>query len=200
MSSNEKKMYDDEYTWRECAEKDLWLFDKLLVARKLGHRCGPAGVNVDSPGEYVVRPCVNVMGMGRGAYMTHLEDTTDHLPEGMFWCEKFEGRHLSIDYVDGEQVLCVEGIRNETDPLWKWEEWRKVDDEIPLPEICRSLDCQYLNIEMIDGHLIEIHPRLNPNWKNLSPSVKGLKPCYKQEDGMVEDSEYKRIGFITLWK
>lgn len=201
MLSDEKKKYDDEYTWRNCAEKDIWIFDKLLLARELGYRCGPAGVDVDEPDAYVVRPCVNLLGMGRGAYITHLEKSTDHLPEGTFWCEKFEGRHLSIDYVNGQQVLCVEGIRNDKAPLWKWKEWRRVDNQnVPLPEICQSLDCKYLNIEMIGDKLIEIHPRLNPNWKNVPAEVKGLKPCYKKVDGMIEDSEYKRIGFITVWE
>lgn len=199
MHLNEEA-YDDELSWRNCEEQDLWLFDKLLVARKLGYRCGPAGVAVDEVGEYVVRPCVNLMGMGRGAYIMELENSTDHLPNGTFWCEKFEGRHLSIDYIDGQQVLCVEGIRDKTDPLWKWKEWRRVDDEVPLPKICQLLNCKYINIEMIDGQLIEIHPRLNSDWKNVSPQVKALQPCYHKVDSMIENSDYKRTGFITVWE
>ena len=203
MSFDEKKRYCDEYAWKHCKDSHLWLFDKLLLSRKLGYRCGPAGVDVDQPGEYVVRPCLNVMGMGRGAYVTHLDGSTDHLPEGTFWCEKFEGRHLSIDYEYEKQVLCVEGIRSDDDPLWKWKEWRRTDDEVPYPEFFKRLDLneyQYLNVEMIDGRIIEVHFRHNPDWRNVAAEVKGLKPCYKKVDGMIEDSDYKRIGFITVWE
>lgn len=197
MSYNEDR-YCDEYAWKNSRDEDKWIYDKLLLSRKLGYRCGPAGVDVPQAGDYVVRPCVNLLGMGRGAYITHLGESTDHLPEGTFWCEKFEGRHLSIDYIDGDQILCVEGIRSDKAPLWKWDEWRKVDDQIPLPEICKTLNAKYLNVEMIDGKIIEIHMRLNPDWKNLGSDVIAIQPCYEKVDNMIEDADYKRIGFIIV--
>lgn len=193
-------MYDDQQSWNDCKPCDLWLFDKLLVARKLGYRCGPAGVDVDRSDRYVVRPCVNLMGMGRGAYVTQIEKSTDHLPEGTFWCELFQGRHLSVDYVHGQQVLCVEGFRDNNDPLWKWKQWRRVDDQVPLPDVCQSLSCKYINVEIIGDKLIEVHARLNSDWKDLSPGVKALEPCYQAVDGMLENRDYKRVGFITLWE
>ena len=87
--------------------------------------------------------------------------------------------------------------------MWKWKEWRRTDDEVPYPEFFKRLDLneyQYLNVEMIDGRIIEVHFRHNPDWRNVAAEVKGLKPCYKKVDGMIEDSDYKRIGFITVWE
>lgn len=200
MSIDEKR-YCDEHAWKHCRESDLWLYDKLLLSKKFGYRCGPVGFDVDQPGEYIVRPCVNLMGMGRGAFITHLDKSTDHLPEGTFWCEKFEGRHLSIDYEHGEQVLCVEGIRDADDPLWKWKEWRRVDDQVPFPKFFELLGLnqyQYINIEMIGDQIIEVHFRHNPDWRNVGSDVTALQPCYQKVDDMLEDSDYKRIGFIVV--
>jgi len=121
----------------------LWIFDKLIVARKLGHDCGPVGVDVTKPDTYIVRPCVNIPGMGKGAYFIHIENDTSHLPPGYFWCERFTGRHISVDYKNGQQVLAVEGFRESDQPLWRFSGWRKVDDVFPLPSIFYSLSKKY---------------------------------------------------------
>ena len=34
--------------WSNCALEDLWIFDKLIVAKKAGHLCGPRGIPVPS--------------------------------------------------------------------------------------------------------------------------------------------------------
>ena len=54
-------MWEDE-AWLNCHNEDLWIFDKLILAKKLGYVCGPIGVDVPEPGYYIVRPCVNIMG------------------------------------------------------------------------------------------------------------------------------------------
>ena len=163
----DKNYIDDDGTWENCHENDLWIFDKLLVAKKLGYICGPHGVKVPQKNTYIVRPCVNLMSMGRGAEFKELEGyTNDKMPDGFFWCEVFKGRHLSVDYEDGKQILCVEGFRNENDPIWKWNKWVRTVDNIEFPEILQNLygKYRYSNVELIDGNIIEVHLRLNSNW------------------------------------
>lgn len=158
--------YDVEaIAWKNAQTEDLWIFDKLIVSKKLGYTCGPAGTVVPKPDSYIIRPCVNIPGMGRGAYIQHIENLTEHLPLGFFWCEVFNGRHISVDYRNGEQVLAVEGFR-ETEQLWRFSKWQKVDDIIPMPSIFSSLisKYEYINIEYIDGKAIEIHLRKNPDF------------------------------------
>ena len=108
--------------------------DKLILSRKLGYTCGPAGVPVDTPGYYIVRPCVNAMGLGLGAAKSYIEKNTEWLDVGFFWCEWFEGRHLSVDYHYGKQELCVEGFKN-PNTFTTWRKWQRVEDTVPLPEI-----------------------------------------------------------------
>ena len=191
----------DSDVWPQVDPNYLWIFDKLILARKLGYVCGPAGVNVPQPDNYIVRPITNIEGMGRGAEVVWLEDDTSHLTPGMFWCEVFTGQHLSIDYVNQNQVLCVLGVREPGAPLYKWERWVKVDNKIPFPDLLKDLPYENINVETIDGNIIEVHLRLNPDFDNdyaaIFPVWEGEStvppPGYKFKD----DRDYKRLGFFV---
>ena len=98
----------EEIAWATTATEDLWIFDKLILARHLGYTCGPVGTRVSKSDYYIVRPCVNAIGLGLGAQKHYIKDFTDHLTPGHFWCEIFEGDHISVDYLNGEQVLAVQ--------------------------------------------------------------------------------------------
>lgn len=195
----------DDLLWKSCPENDLWVFNKLTVARKLGYNCGPKGVDVPAPGNYIVRPCINIMGMSRGAKIVYIEQDTDNhpnIPDGYFWCELFTGRHLSIDYINQNQVLCVEGFKDEN-TLYKFSKWLRVKDKIPYPKILYELQGKhrYVNVEMIDGKVIEIHLRLNPDFQD---NIQEVLPVWENETiippkgyKFVENKEYKRIGFFV---
>jgi hypothetical protein len=175
--------------WKNADPEDLWIFDKLIVARKLGYSCGPVGTDVLSPGHYIVRPCVNIPGMGRGASIQWIEQDTTHLPSGYFWCELFNGHHISVDYKDGQQVLAVEGFRI-SDELWKFSKWKKIYDVFPIPSIFYSLTkkYEYLNIEYIDGKAIEIHLRHNPDF------VHGNSVAYPVWNDYDTDTKFDTTG------
>ena len=108
----------EEDAWHNCHPDDAWVFDKLVLSRKLGYICGPADVAVPESNYYVVRPCVNLAGMSIGAEIQYLEIDTWIEQPGYFWCEMFKGRHLSADYeIDSvsrsiQQGLTVEGFRD----------------------------------------------------------------------------------------
>lgn len=194
------KNKDEENAWINCDPNDLWIFDKLILAKRLGYTCGPKGVAVPSPGNYIVRPCVNVMGMGRGAHIRHIEGVTDHtLPDGTFWCEVFTGRHLSVDYHHGVQVLCVEGFRHSTD-IDKWERWEKVEDYIEYPTILKNLSGNYewVNVEMIGGRIIEIHLRRNPDFMYHNENY--VIPAYDRKEMkghiFIDFPDHNRLGFF----
>ena len=156
----------EEDVWDTIDPDDIWVMDKLILSRKMGYVCGPIGTDVPKPDFYIVRPCVNALGLGLGASISFINECTDHFTPGSFWCEVFKGRHLSVDYLDGEQILAIEGIKP-SDTFTKWTKWYKVEDQIPLPEILKPLSTKYryLNAEYIDGKLIEVHFRHNPDWE-----------------------------------
>lgn len=155
----------EDRVWQTIDPDDIWVMDKLILSRKLGYDCGPVGLDVTTPGLYIVRPCVNMLGLGLGAQRVWLDCETMHLPVGHFWCEWFLGVHLSVDYHWGEQTLCVEGFKN-SDSFTHWDEWKRVDDTVPLPSILNNLAKKYewINCEFIDGKLIEVHLRHNEDF------------------------------------
>lgn len=188
----------DEEIWPITDFADLWLFDKLILSRRLGYVCGPAGVPVPQAGVYIVRPVTNLQGMGRGASLQHLESSTNHLEPGYFWCEVFCGQHLSVDYCYGQVVLSVEGLREVSAPLWRWSRWQVVDNILPLPlqDLAKFPFC---NVEFIGGRAIEVHLRHNTNF-SYSNTV--AIPVWDDQEvdttrRFVASAEYKRKGFYV---
>lgn len=164
--SLDKPHRNDYEAWRACPEQDLWAFDKLVVSRKCGYSCGPRGLPVPQPGQYIIRPITNLDGMGRGAYSEYLEHSTRHIPDGFFWNELFTGVHISVDYLDCKPVLSVLGMRDPEKLFQRFTYWRKVEDTIPLPQILYGLTInhRFINCEFIGGKLIEVHLRHNPDF------------------------------------
>lgn len=193
---------NDEDVWPSLPPEDLWVYDKLILSRKLGYACGPTGVRVPCPNEYIVRPITNLCGMGRGARILYLTDKTDHLPYGYFWCETFEGRHLSVDYVDGEQTLCVEGFRSSS-KLYKWDKWVITEDRVPYHPILHTLTGKYqtINCEFIGDKLIEIHLRGNPDFQVNTNEIivvwEGDDTTPPEGMKFVEAKDFKRLGFFV---
>ena len=85
----------EDFVWLSINPDNIWVMDKLILARKLKYNSGPVGLDVPHPGFYIVRPCVNMLGLGLGAQKVWIEKETMHLPVGHFWCEFFEGNHYS---------------------------------------------------------------------------------------------------------
>ena len=170
----------EDVVWKTIDPDDIWVLDKLILSRKMYYNCGPVGLDVPHPGYYIVRPCVNMIGLGLGSQKLWLECDTTHLPVGHFWCEWFEGRHLSIDYHWGKQALAVEGNKPDN-TFTKWNDWIKVSDRIRLPECIRHYGEKYewINCEFIGGRLIEVHFRHNEDFEG---NIKHFIPVWAGEE------------------
>ena len=185
---------DDSDVWNFIEPDDLWIYDKLVLSRKLGYDCGPAGVAPKKAGTYIVRPCVNFRMMGRGSSIMNLSpEKHDEVPDGYFWCEIFKGRHLSFDFEYGNQVLAVEGFKNQnrTDRFYKWQ---KCTEVLTLPDFLVKISKKYqwLNVECIGNNIIEVHLRYNDDFSNHNSKV--IYPIWKEN--FYESRCGDRIGFI----
>lgn len=192
---------DDDWIWDNISPEDLWVYDKLLLAKKCSHKAAPIGIDVPRPDWYIVRPCVHVLGFGLGAKKYWIEKNTENFPLGFFWCEWFEGRHLSVDYLYGKPILTVEGHKsNDNGSLTYWEKWIRTSDTIQLPSILANLKkYQYVNCEFIGGKLIEVHFRHNPdfrwNQREYIPVWQGQSTIPPNGYQFVEDAEvHGRVG------
>ena len=200
-------MYYDTEVWPTLDNENLWIYDKLILSRKLGHKCGPCGVPVPFPGDYIVRPIINLEGQGKGTEKLWIEKDTWHLHFGYFWQEMFTGRHLSIDYHKGSQIRCTEGFR-EQDSFVHFTRWIAVDDQPKLPLVIQDITTQYddVNIEMIGSHVIELHLRKNKDFDDgaveIIPVWEDRKNSQPKDFFYIEDTddERPRLGLYKRYK
>lgn len=163
-------MLDDKDVWGNCLVEDLWLYDKLIVAKKQGLLSAPAGIPVPKANWYIVRPITNIRMMSRGAKKVWLTpDDTDTVPDGYFWCEWLEGRHITVDYLRGRQTITAEGFRD-SDRLDRFCKWEKIQEDMPFPatfgDIC--IKYKWINLEFIGNKVIEMHLRYNDDFAHHS--------------------------------
>jgi hypothetical protein len=191
---------DDE--WNHIHSKDLWVYNKLSLSRRLGYLCGPAGTTVPKPDFYIVRPSFNLFGMSRLSRIEWIEKRTDDMHPAEFWCEIFKGDHISVDYYKKKSDLVALGERNNEDPLYKWKKWTKIDRKVDFPLILDELvgDYEWINCEFIGNRLIEVHFRRNPDFRYQNKvAIPIWNDCNEDIDEryqFIEDSDYKRKGFL----
>ena len=182
----------DADVFNSISVEDLWCIDKLILSKKLGYICGPAGIAPPYPGQYVVRPIMNLKMMSRGASVQYLD--SDSIPDGYFWCEIFTGRHFSFDFHWGKQTLAVEGFRNDPLQLDRFNCWIKIDEVFVLPKILQYIAYRYewFNVEVIGDKVIEVHFRYNDDFANHDATT--IIPIWKDE--FYSSSAGDRLGFL----
>ena len=194
---------DPQDEWNSIHPEDLWVYNKLFLNHRLRHLCAPAGVPVPFSGYYIVRPSINLLGMGRFSRIEWIDESTDHLHPAEFWCEVFVGDHLSVDYQNKESKLVVLGEKTEGDPLYKWKRWTKINAHVQFPSILNNLKGNYewLNCEFIGNHLIEVHFRRNPDFRYENTVA---IPVWNDENienmdnfRFISDQDYLRKGFYV---
>lgn len=198
----------DQEVWKMIDDEDLWIFDKLIIAKRSGHECGSRGFKIQKTGLYCIRPVTNFEGHGHSARIEHRQenDWMMDIHPGEFWVEKFNGTHISVDYVNGKQKLTVAGYRNELNPLYKFDFWQKIKFDLPLPKMLAKIAKKYpvVNCEFIGKKLIEVHLRENPDfaWGNsemipvwTKEQLKNIPENYTYISDLGE--EEKRIGILV---
>jgi hypothetical protein len=199
-------LVDDKDVWGKVHPDDLWIYDKLIIAKKAGYLAGPAGVPVPQANWYIVRPITNIRMMGRGASRCWLTPELDTVPDGYFWSEVFTGDHISVDYQYGIQNTTVQGFRN-SDRLDRFSKWTRVEVAIPFPKMLKNLHLMYkwINIEYIGGKIIEIHTRYNDDFSDHSGNT--IIPVWRdnpipqpKDASWYESPSADRLGFWVLDK
>jgi hypothetical protein len=173
---------DDKDVWPHCPVDYLWIYDKLILARKLGYLAAPAGIAVPQPGWYIVRPITNVRMMSRGASRVWLTSRdTDLVPDGSFWSECFEGRHTSVDFYYGKQHLAVEGFRHDASRLDRFSRWQRIQQRYKFPQVLGNLWqlTPWVNVEYVDDKIIEVHLRYNDDFSNHNSDV--IYPVWRDD-------------------
>jgi len=192
---------DPQDEWNSIHNEDLWVYNKLLLSHRLKYLCGPVGCPVPFPCHYIVRPSINLLGMGRFSRIEWIWKYTDHFHPAEFWCQRFRGEHISVDFQNKQSKLVVIGEKNHNNPLYKWNKWTKIERKIKFPKILEDLKGTYewINCEFIGNNLIEVHFRQNPDFRYGNsiaiPVWKGEKVQKKENLVFIHDEDYLRKGF-----
>ena len=101
------------------------------------------------------------------------------MPDGYFWSEIVQGRHVSVDYHYGQQDLTVEGFRDDARRLDRFSCWAKISEVYALPEFLTGLGqiVPWINVEYIGSIAIEVHLRYNDDFRNHDSDV--IYPVWK---------------------
>tara|TARA_X000001382_G_scaffold62031_1_gene42728 strand:+ start:2196 stop:2912 length:717 start_codon:yes stop_codon:yes gene_type:complete len=174
-----RPLMDDVDAWKAYPQNS-WIFNKLELALTLGYDAGPACVPISKKGKYIIRPIYNLYGMGIDAKVIELDPEKDsqairdhaYLSPSHFWCEYFEGDHVSVDYkkttnsigntsaYPWEPIHAMRGKVNDKN-LRLFESWERIE----VPKECQYLphwfpdDVDDLNVEWRGEHIIEVHLR-----------------------------------------
>lgn len=173
-------------------------YNKLWLSEQLGYNCGPASIAPEQSGLYIVRPIMNLSGMGVGAKKIWI-DAGDHtkVPPGYFWCEWFEGNQYSVTYewhhhhTEWKVISCWQGIKEDSN-LSKFTRWIKTDFHHRIGIMFHELiDVEKINIEYIEDKIIEVHLRTSPD-----PDHNELIPVWKGNEEVVD--KYTHLGYSYI--
>ena len=169
-------------------------FNKLWFSEYMGYDCGPGGIPPRESGWYIVRPIMNIRGMGLGARRVYIE-SNDHsiVHPGEFWCEWFEGTQYSVDFVwsNGSWVQrsCYRAERDVSN-LSKFKKWVRYEHKVF--SLDDRFDCLFdvgeINVEFIDDRPFEVHLRTSPD-----PQCNEFVPIWKNEEKAIDI--YSDLGY-----
>ena len=166
---------DDDDAYR-LNPRHCWIYNKLLIALSQGLDCG---LHDNVPTRYPVfcKPLINLKGMGIGSsVLRSAHDYHDHCIPGRFWMKLLRGEHISSDIavVAGRTAWYrhTQGLpaAGGTFDYWIIRAEANEDLERRSSRWIRRYLPDYtgmLNIETIDGGIIEMHLRFADQWPDL---------------------------------
>lgn len=144
------------------------VYNKLLLSQLQGIDCSPVGIiPINFP--VVIKPIINLYGMSNNFFkINNLEEYNKDKYIGMFWQEYFDGTQYNLDLniINGKiiQYFCVISIPDENG-RFKYHYYEKEyilnNNIIKFIEKILEDYSGFVNIEVINNKIIEMHLRLN---------------------------------------
>lgn len=166
---------EDADAWR-LYPAHRWVYNKMLICETQGLENGPHGLE---PGQFPVfsKPVYNLRGMGAGSRVLH--DAAEYQREqtaGHMWMPLVEGEHVSTDVaVAGGEPRWWRHVTATALDQGMFDYWLVLAEPRPALEahctqwLRRNL-ADYtgmVNLETIDGTIIECHLRFSDQWPDL---------------------------------
>lgn len=195
----------DAWTWFPAHR---WVYNKLQVAQTQGIAAAPHGV---MPRSFPVfsKPLMNLRGMGIGSrVIASAEEYRATATPGHFWMELLQGEHVSSDAaVENGRVVWWRHATGIPGPGGTFDRWVVHASARPgLEAVCSSWIHIHLgdytgmlNLETIDGRIIETHLRFADQWPDLyGPGwVEALIRLYAERRWFFKD-DARHIGYSVV--
>lgn len=157
----------DTEAWEQYPHLRHW-YNKLWLSKQFNYYCGPSEIAPTQSLYYIVRPIINLHGMGLNAELKYIEaHDNSSVPKDHFWCQMHFGPQYSIDleYKDNnwEVINCYQAFRSRNAPLYRFGHWIRTYKQIFLPSLFDELiPVHKINVEVIGNKIIEAHLRTSP--------------------------------------
>jgi len=154
---------NDWDAWLSYPEQ-RWIYDKYKLSRKLNPDLY-AGFRTKEGLKCVVRPRINLDGLGREVTVFEGDTAPRRVPFGYFVQEHVNGAHLSIDKDPQGKLVFYQGkkIPGSNTEFFLWHRRRQPklawNDRGRLLSWLHLLEVPYANMEMIGSNVIECHLR-----------------------------------------
>lgn len=187
---------EDYQAYKAFPQHRKW-FNKLYLSEVLDYDCGPSGIAPTKDAFYIVRPIYNLSGMSVGAKKVFIEnDDYTKVKPGYFWCEWFEGDHISVSYVFKDNCW---------NPISAWQaykkdltfvKWQKTNKYPVLPDVIQKINnVPVINVEFIGNNVIEVHLRDTPD-----PQYDVLIPVWDNNRSIIEKHKKEGFSFIAAYE
>ena len=167
--------------------EDRWIFNKLDLAHRLQGDCWPVGTRLD-PGEYCVRPCINLGGMARGGFRKVVLDRSNFIHEPVGYCVTPWTDELRYwwSFVDDECWLGQRTVYIDDNGI---EHMAEIEPTMILPEPLRDIS-HYLLVETLGSTIIDVSPR------HMAEEMRTeVIEHHRQFDPKYEPPSYGKFGF-----
>jgi hypothetical protein len=198
---------DDPDSYRLYPEHH-WVYNKLLVCERQGLECAPHGV---APTRFPVfsKPIFNLRGMGSGGkVLASLAEYEREQSPGHMWMPLFVGDHVSSDVavIDGDPVWWRHTVGKPLD-RGMFDYWTVLAEGRPSVEaycgdwLRKNLRgySGVVNLETIDGRIIECHLRMADQWVDLNGEgwVESVVELYRRRRWTFRDRD-RRDGYSVV--
>jgi hypothetical protein len=144
------------------------VYNKLLLSQMQNLDCAPVGIiPIEFP--IIIKPIINLYGMSNGfKFIKNLEEYKNNNSIGMFWQKYLDGiqYNLDINMLNGKiiQYFCIIS-EPDKNGMFKYHYYKKnyiLPDKIKIfIEDILDTYTGFVNIEVINNYIIEMHLRLN---------------------------------------
>ena len=189
-----------------------FIYNKMWIAKSQGLDHGPMGVYPEENIYPIIfKPIINLYGMSRGVKKIHNDEEYDeNIKDGLFWEKFLIGEHNCVDIViyKGEIIFCSSLISiSNCDVNCGTFLYHHTKKDYTLPEHIELWIKHYfnnysgcLNLEIINGNIIEAHLRLNGDFQMYDTNfVIQLHNLLEYGDLSIRNYEVKDIFLIPIF-